>query len=269
MRKRGRVLRDTNVGPGLVTVEGKQYSFTLEDMWVSEIPPRPGMVVDVRFNDSGVPVALTAVPENQIAKEQAQQVLAGAQTQGTAIASTLKARFGVPRLVAAALLLGGWFILDSVSMGGVRLQLTFWQLLDYVGNAGALVGSLENNQAPGAGIYGLLAFLALAGPLLRFFWQDRRAALGGILPLLLMLLAAFEVRSGIQHALDLVVGTGPASGPARDRAMKMFMSQFSLGAGAYVSLAACVYFAWNGVREFLVGRAMMLGPELQQVRTPA
>ena len=39
--KRGRVLRDTNVGAGLVTVDGRQYSFTLETMWVSRYRREP------------------------------------------------------------------------------------------------------------------------------------------------------------------------------------------------------------------------------------
>jgi hypothetical protein len=266
--KRGRVLRDTNVGPGLVTVDGKQYSFNLEDMWVSEVPPRPGVVVDVTFSDQGLPVSLQVVPENQIAREQAHQALSGARTQGTALASTLKARFGVPLLFAAACLFVGWFFLGCVSIGGVRLGLTFWQLLAYVGNAQALMGSFESAQAPGPGIYGLLAFAALAGPFVRFFWQDWRAAFGGFLPLLLMLLVSFEVQSGIEHALDVIVGTGPQSGPARAHAMSTFLSQFSLGVGAYVSLAACVYFAGIAARQLLVNRAMA-SPRAQQVRTTA
>ena len=52
---RGRILRDTNSGPGLLAVNGKQYTFTLEDMWQSEVPPRPGMVVEVSFGAQGAP----------------------------------------------------------------------------------------------------------------------------------------------------------------------------------------------------------------------
>ncbi len=40
MTQRGRVLRDTNTGPGLVTVDGKQFAFMLEEMWRSDVPPR-------------------------------------------------------------------------------------------------------------------------------------------------------------------------------------------------------------------------------------
>ena len=78
MTKRGRILRDTNVGPGMLTADGTQYNFTLEHMWISDVPPRVGMPVDVHFNAEGSLESVAAVSATQIAKEQAQKALAGA-----------------------------------------------------------------------------------------------------------------------------------------------------------------------------------------------
>ena len=41
MTKRGRILRDTNAGPGLITVEGTQYTFVLEACGAPRSHPGP------------------------------------------------------------------------------------------------------------------------------------------------------------------------------------------------------------------------------------
>lgn len=270
MNRRGRILRDTNAGPGIVTSDGKQFSFTLEGMWMSDIPPRPGMSVDLTFNDEGVPVALRAVPENQVAKEQAQQALAGARTQGTALASKLQARFGAPLLIAVAVLVVGWFFVDSLSLQGARMQFTFWQLLGFAGDGQALYSLLDKNTTTSSGMYGVLALIALAAPFAHFFWKDRRAALGGCLPLLVMILVAFEVRSSFRSAFER--GAQEFGRLASDpHAWDRFITQLgvSLDMGAYLSLAAAMYLAWAGARQFLTSRQALPGPELQCTQTVA
>jgi hypothetical protein len=57
MTKKGRVLRDTSAGEGLVFVEGNQYPFRLEGMWRSEYAPKTNMAVDVDFDDAGKIIA--------------------------------------------------------------------------------------------------------------------------------------------------------------------------------------------------------------------
>ena len=44
-RGRGRILRDTSTGDGLVYVDGKQYPFGLGNIWKSEIPPKINAVI--------------------------------------------------------------------------------------------------------------------------------------------------------------------------------------------------------------------------------
>lgn len=65
MSKRGRVLRDPHMGPGLLIVEGKQYPFLMEGLWRSEVPAKPGLVVNVDFDAQGNLLGINAVPQSQ------------------------------------------------------------------------------------------------------------------------------------------------------------------------------------------------------------
>src|SRR5689334_5538055 len=134
MTKRGKVLRDTNASPGLLMVEGQQYPFSLEGLWKSEVAPKPGMVVDVDLDDLGRITGIHAVAESQLAKEQAEVALAAAKEKGAALASSMVARFGLPALVGAGLLIIGWFFLSTVSLNTPlgSLDFTFWQVLGFL-----------------------------------------------------------------------------------------------------------------------------------------
>lgn len=252
MKKRGKVLRDTSTGSGLLMVEGKQYTFPLERVWKSETPPRPGLAVDVELDDGGTVQSVTAVPESQIAKEQAEQALAAARAKGGALASSAVARFGMPTLVATGLLIIGWFFLSTISINAGflgKLDFTFWRVLSFVNakNAFEALGTLKDGGS--AGFYGLLAVIALVGPFLSAFWKDRRAVLGGLLPLLFMLLVALLVRNAIASA------TAGAPAEMMDAARDEIAKQISVGMGAYVSLLAAVYLAFISVKKFLVAKA--------------
>lgn len=251
MKKRGKVLRDPSVGPGLLMVEGQQYSFPLEGVWKSEVPPKPGLTVDVEFNEEGVVSSVTVVPESQIAKEQAEQAIATARAKGSALASSAVARFGMPTLIATGLLIIGWFFLNTISYNtGIagKIDFTFWRVLSFINSSNVMEALSKLNGSGSAGIYGLLGVIALAGPFLAYFWKDRRAALGGVLPLLFMLLVALMVRNSIASAVAGV----PAEmvNAARDEIMK----GISVGLGAYVSLLAALYLGFASVKKFLVGR---------------
>jgi hypothetical protein len=253
MSKRGKILRDTNAGPGLVIVDGQQHQFTLEGTWKSAVPPRPNMVVDVDFAPDGKVSSIAAVPESQIAKEQAELVMAAARDKSKAVATAAVAKFGLPTLIATGLLIVGWFFLTTVSIKDARLDLTFWQLLGYVNAGGAMQAVMEGRTSPSAGLYGILAIVALAGPFLHYFWKDKRAVLGGLLPLLFMLVIGLIARNEITN----VGGADTAGVPAemlkqmRDQAMQAI----SMGLGAYLSGLVGIYFAAVSLKSFLVSRA--------------
>ncbi|MBZ5572157.1 MAG: hypothetical protein LAO09_09810 [Acidobacteriia bacterium] len=257
MKKRGKVLRDTSAGPGLLMVEGQQYSFSLEGVWRSEVAPKPGMVVEVELDTGGRIMAISAVAESQLAKEQAEVALAAAKQKGAALASTMVARFGMPALVGAGLLIVGWFFLSTVSINTPlgSLDFTFWQILGFLNakNAFEMLGQ-GGRSGPSAGFYGFLALVSIVGPFVHHFWKDRRAMLGGLLPLLFMAGVALAIRSSINNALG-PAGTSANMREYAEQAREEAMKMISIGFGAYLSLLASIYFAGVAAKQFLVAKA--------------
>ncbi|HEY1263554.1 MAG TPA: hypothetical protein VGF06_08525 [Terriglobales bacterium] len=252
MAKRGKVLRDATAGPGLLMVEGQQYQFSLEGVWQSEVPAKPGLVVDVDFDPSGKVTAIRAVPESQLAKEQADK----AKEKGKEIWGSIVAKVGMPNLVAGALLFISWIWLTAVSVTvpfGGKLEFTFWQVLGYL-NASNILEVMERNGHGSAGIYGFFALVCLAGPFVQYFWKDKRAVLGGVLPIVFMIIVAIMVRSSITSAMGPVEGTGSIAEMQREAQDEM-LKAISLGFGSYLSILASLYFAGVGVKNFLAAKA--------------
>jgi hypothetical protein len=250
MPKRGKILRDPHAGPGLLIVEGRQHQFFLEGVWKSDVPAKPGLAVDVEFDGQGTLNAITAVPESQLAKEQAEIALAAAKQRGAALASSMVARFGMPQLVAAGVLIFSWSFLTTVSaqlpfLGA--LEFTFWQVLGYL-NSGNLPQALESHGSPSTGIYGFLAVAAIAGPFFHHFWKDKRASLGGLLPLIFMLAVGILVRSSLHNAFGGAVNSPYAN--VQKQAQEEFLKAISLGFGAYLSLVVSSYFAVIAAKQF-------------------
>jgi hypothetical protein len=109
MTKRGKVLRDPRTGagltgprlalPGLLMIEGRQYWFCLEGVWKSEIPPKPGLAVDVKLDHDGRILAITAVSESQLAEEQAGRFVDTGKAAGVKILRKIAAKCGMPNLL--------------------------------------------------------------------------------------------------------------------------------------------------------------------------
>ena len=252
MSRRGKILRDPTNGPGLVIVDGQQFTFPMEGVWRSATLPQPGTVVDVEFNVEGAVCAVTAVSESQLAKEQTERAMAMAKEKGSALASTAIAQFGMPTLAATGALLVGWFFLAAVTVDGGfigKISFTFWRVLSLL-NASNVVEAMQQMAGKGsAGFYGFLAIVALAGPFVGAFWKDKRAALGGLLPLVFMLVVGLLIQHGIGSAMD------GAPGEVASEMRKELMKQISLGMGTWVSLIAAAYLGFVGVKKFLVAKA--------------
>jgi hypothetical protein len=256
MSMRGKVLQGGAVGQGVVTVNGQQYSFSIA-AWRSAAPPTAGMSADVEFAADGTISQVTQVSDQQVTKEQAEAVMNAARQKGGAVVSAAVAKFGLPLLVCTGLLLIAWFFLSAVSVTTpfAKISFTFWQVLGFVNASNAWEAVMSGGgSAPSTGIYGLFAFVALAGPFVRFFWKDKRAALAGLLPLIFILFVGIMVRSSISSA----TGGGAASGPFGDlerQAQQEMMSAISMGIGAWLSLLVSAYLGWISVRQFLAARA--------------
>jgi len=263
MSKRGKVLRDASTGPGLLMVEGQQYQFLLEGVWQSEAPAKPGLVVDVDFDPSGRITSIHAVSESQLAKEQADK----AKEKGKEIWGSIVAKVGLPNLIAGALLFISWFWLTAVSVNvpfGGKLEFTFWQVLGYL-NASNFLEVMERNGHGSAGIYGFFAIVCLAGPFVQYFWKDKRAVLGGLLPILFMIIVAIMVRSSITSAMGPVEGSGSIAEMQKEAQDEM-LKAVSLGFGSYLSILAGLYFAGVSVKGFLAGKGTeQVGAKPQKV----
>src|SRR5471032_339176 len=264
MKNRGKILRDTNAGPGLLTIEGVQHPFTLEAHWKSEIPPKVGMVVEVQLN-AGTLLTVTPVAESQLAKEQAELAMQAAKARGGELAARLTARFGVPTAVAMAALLPGWFVLNTVAIqvsSDYGVGRSFWKILAVVNSPAGLMASLGGGGSNG--IYGFLCIVALIAPLAPQVWNDKRAHLGGLLPLAFMLLVAVMVYLGISDSMKQAQGMAGAMGGAQAARMadsmggemlREAMRAISVGIGGYLSLVASLYLAGRGAIKFLAAKA--------------
>jgi hypothetical protein len=79
-------------------IEGRQYWFSFE-VWKSEIPPKPGLAVDVKLDHAAQILAITAVSESQLADEQAERSAHPARAAGAKILRQIAAKCGLPNLL--------------------------------------------------------------------------------------------------------------------------------------------------------------------------
>ncbi len=277
MTKRGRILRDTQAGDGLVTIEGQQYTFRLEGIWRSEFAPRVNGVVEAEFDEQGNLVSLRGLDASTLAGEQATQALGAAQVAAKKLASDFQSqglplirqhaqRIGYPTLAGFAAVVLGWFFLPFLSAEipfGPDISATFHQTLKLsnavADSAGmeALAGSLDRHGAVrgSAGLLGLLCFVALAAVFLPQIWRDRRAAWGLFAPLAVFVLALavmyWRVSSLASAGLDAAAEFGGAEyrqmakEMAREAAAQM-REAISIGSGLWLSLAGVLLLAWVG-----------------------
>jgi hypothetical protein len=257
MAKRGKVLRDPNAGPGLLIVEGQQYPFALEGVWKSEVAPKPGQVVEVTFDTTTGQIAgITAVPDSQLAKEQADIALRAAKEKGGQIFGQIVAKVGMPSLVAGLVLFIAWIWLNTVVVSvpfAGKMEVTFWQVLGLL-NASNIIEVLGNASRASAGMYGFIALICLAGPFVQYFWKDKRAALGGVLPLAFMVIVAIMVHSSINSAMG-PNSTGGMFAEMQQEAQAEMSKAISLGVGAYLGILASLYFAGIGLKNYLAAKA--------------
>jgi hypothetical protein len=257
MAKRGKVLRDPNSGPGLLIVEGQQYPFALEGVWKSEVAPKPGQVVEVTFDTTTGQIAgITAVPDNVLAKEQADIALQAAKEKGGQILGQIVAKVGMPNLVAGLVLVAAWFWLNAVVVQvpfAGKIEVTFWQVLGVL-NASNIIEVLGSASRSSAGMYGFFALVCLAGPFVQYFWKDKRAALGGLLPLVFMVIVGIMVHNSINNAMGPMPSGGMYADMQREAQDEMSKA-ISYGMGLYLSVLASLYFAGIGLKNYLAAKA--------------
>ncbi len=263
MTQRGKVLRDTSAGTGLISANGKQYEFTLEGEWRSDSAPTAGMIVEFATDEAGKIVSVTQVNESQLAKEQADKLLGEAKVRGAALVGDLSARMGKTTLIAWAAVCVSWFFM-SVMTVDITAQnstgITFWDFLLVVNQGQALDAMMSMSHSGERGVWALLALAALAGPAVPQFWKDGRAYLGYLLPAAVMVGAFVTLYMHINSALSQSRGMaesflGANSAGYIDQMVNQVMNAIHVGAGGYIALIASAVLLGIGVRGFLVAQA--------------
>ena len=239
MKKRGKILRDGFGGPGIVMIEGQQYPFS-DEVWKSDVPPRLGLVVDVELDELSRVISIAAISDTQLLAE----FDPATQTKSRRGSRELGA-LGLLALVAIVVLAVSWLFLTTISVQlpvAGQMQYTFWQVLEVVHSHNLLVG-MEHGGA-GVGLYGLLALLAMIAPVIPYFWTDKRVAIAGFLPIIVMLVVGLSLR-----ALR-----GASSGTESSVVAQMngaAWKAMSLGWGAYLSLLAGICLAVSSTATLL------------------
>ena len=260
---RGRILRDTSQGDGIVFVDGEQKTFSLERHWRSPVPPRTGATVAVEFDDSGQITSLIQLDEAQLLKEQGQKALGALATQGQAGARQLFRLANPYVLGALAILLVAWLFLATLNIrvtASMSQSATFYDLLRMINApAGVGINQLALISDLGAGFYGLLMWLCLLAPLAMYFHPQRHLPLAACLPAIYMSLVQLSAYTGFKRQISQAAELGSAFGGkmARDMITQMIESAtkaISLGFGFYVAWAAALFLAYYVIRQFLQAR---------------
>lgn len=255
------------MGPGVIAVQGRRYVFELIGAWKADRAPEVDMTVDVEFTAEGRVAAIYHVTEFRLARERALQAIERAREKGLANASDMLARFDVPTVIAIGALAAGWIFLDALSVQSSSTEwrdISFWNLLGVVNYPRNPINVIGYGRSNAAGMYGFLAIAALVAPLAPYFWKDRHAYLGHLLPLVFMLYVGMTIYSGMHDSAWQAQGTMSTFGGARTAEMATVMTAaaakealkvVSVGTGTYLSVATSIYLAAKGMIKFLPTRA--------------
>src|SRR5471030_1607575 len=254
---RGNILRDTNAGPGLLSVNGRQLAFTLEQHWRGSSAPQVNNPADVVLDAAGQVVSVTPATTPLLTPQQLADLNALKDTYLPKLLARVE-QIGKPLLGAVAVLAVSWIWLPAVSVhvNAVMTQNIILFDLLRLANAGA---SLENlGQAGGGsrGLYGLLCVLAM---LAHVFLLQKWSRYGLFAPLGFMLLTAIGVYSKIHSLTSAATDSmrsfgGSQMGDLASAMMSQVMAALSVGYGLYIALAAALYLAWLGVQQVLAAR---------------
>jgi hypothetical protein len=155
------------------------------------------------------------------------------------------------------LALGWWFLstvtLDAAMLG--QLKVTFWQLLGFLNARDPMETLAVGRRGAGSGLYGLAAVLCFGGPFLFHFWKDRRAHLAGSLPLAFMAFVFLMVLASMRELEGAGLEYQSMVADFQREARREVLKALSLGLGFWLSIAASLYLAVRGVRDFFVNRA--------------
>lgn len=271
MALRGRIIRDTSSGVGLISANGNQYEFKLEGVWKSDFSPKQDMVVDIELDSNQNITLVTAVSETDLAKEQAEKAAKMLQEKGLAAFNDIAARVGKNVLIATALVGFSWFFLNVLTIqisSSLKNGITFWELLGIINSSGG-INALQSPSDMDKGLWGFIGFVAIIGPFIHQFWKKPVAHLGNCLPLALMICAGIAIYMGVQDSIAAANNTSGDlfGGGTMGKQIAEYTSQIAsqmidqilkavkVGVGGYIAIVASIYLAFIGLTKFLASKA--------------
>ena len=201
-RIRGTIIKTPDTSPGLLIADGQQKTFTLEGAWKSQVAPAVNMAVDIELDGAGFITSLTAVDQQQAAREKLADRRRGARAgEVAAIASqgvgALAARMGKATLVATVILWIAWFFMPVLTVQQLRVTgIYFWGFLA-LGLSNVLELSLSSH-----GLLSIIGLAAIAAPFAAPFVRHPRAKFLYAMPLAYLILVAMAVLWDYNHAIS-------------------------------------------------------------------
>lgn len=281
--RRGRVLKDTAHGDGIISIDGQQHHFTLEQHWRSDVAPLANTVVDCEFDDQNVLQSVKRVSDEQIAKEKAAQLSNDAMAVGKAIGGRILSEAGTPAVVAfLAFLIGGLAISSltiKIDMGApnIAIHFSFYKLLclanivsDSIGSHGISVnlfaGDKSTFQCSATEGYSLLFFIAALLPLLPHFYKAKKEAwLAYAAPAAFLVYVCGNVYYHVQGYISTAIeeqdkmrarmgayGMMPEANKEIDTIREALAKMYSIDFGLYIVIAAALVLALIGIKKYLI-----------------
>lgn len=261
---RGTILRGTQQGDGLISIEGKQFAFSLEQHWRSDSPPNAGAKVDAWLDAESNVLEVKLVPESELAKELAAETSQKLQDASAKWFTLAKQKLGNIPLIAMSGLFVGWVICSQVSFNvfGQSKALDIWQILRMLHAGSSLESGLEGyaNNA-GIGLWGYLFVISMLAPFTVLFNNGRKAHLTLALPLTLLLISAVRIVWGVYSALsEMKNQSNHLFGGVGGRMMQNVGSEMinavlenmSFDFGFYLSLGSAAVLAFYGWLRFSI-----------------
>jgi len=251
---RGTVIKVPDATPGILSVGGKQYLFTLERVWKSAIAPSPNQTVTVELDSAGAVTSVTVLDQQQLAKERLSELSGVAQERGKAIVEQIRgglggvggwggwggaggvaglaARMGAVSLGALAVIwIASYFLTaGGVSGGGPDMGFSFRTLLGTdLGDPGSL-----GNPGHARGLLRFITFVAITVPLAAPFIRTSWSRYLNAAPLAAVLLGWLVIHENVAKSFGGIPG---------------MENPFSMKWGFYVLLIACLVLAWSALKK--------------------
>ena len=262
---RGRILRDTNNGIGLLSVGDRQVPFSLEANWRGNIAPAIQMHVDIALDDTGNVVSVMPISDKDIAQEKLKVLSTGLTSkiqEHIPLMKSYASAIGTPILVAISLLFISWIWLSLISVrvsASVSQSVTMFDALGFI-NMGGNLESFGQRSSGSSGLYGLVCVLAMLAPLVPTFVKHRYSNLCYFAPLIFSLIfsvvAFLKLRSYANAARESMgaFGNSAQMNNMMNAMMDQIMAAVSIGMGAYLSIALALYLAGHGAIKLLANR---------------